>query len=94
MKGFLQRAVENRKGHSEKNLQILTGKDCQIPARTDVKRHWIGIGSNHRIYIRFRCCLCWLQGGCTGWIINQGFLIAHRVWVSDILFLVFHEKVI
>ena len=36
----------------------------------------------------------WLQGSCTGWIINLGFLIAHRVWVSDILFLVFHEKVI
>ena len=46
------------------------------------------------IYIRFKCCLCWLQGGCTGWIINLGFLIAPRVWVSDILFLVFHEKVI
>ena len=32
--------------------------------------------------------------GCTGWIINLGFIIAHRVSVSDILFLVFHEKVI
>ena len=28
-----------------KNLQILTDKDCQIPAHVDVKRHWIGIGS-------------------------------------------------
>ena len=38
--------------------------------------------------------VCLLQGGCTGWIINLGFLIAYRVLVSDILFLVFHEKVI
>ena len=38
--------------------------------------------------------VCLLQGGCSGWIIDLGFLIAHRVWVSDILFLVFHEKVI
>ena len=41
----------------------------------------------------FKCYLCWLQVGCTGWIINLGFFIARRVWVSDILFLVFHEKV-
>ena len=45
------------------------------------------------IYICFKCCLCWLQGGCTGWILNLGFLIVHRAWVSDILFLMFHEKV-
>ena len=38
-------AIENRKGHSE-NLQILTGKDFQIPAHADVKRHWISIVSN------------------------------------------------
>ena len=31
---------------------------------------------NIRIYVRFKCYLCWLQGGCTGWIINLGFLIA------------------
>ena len=49
---------------------------------------------HNRIHIRFKCCLCWLQGGCTGWILNLGFLIAHRVWVTDILFLVFHEQVI
>ena len=24
------------------------------------------------IYIRLKCCLCWWQGGCTGWIINVG----------------------
>ena len=28
---------------------------------------------NHiRIYVRFKCCLCWWQGGCTGWFINLG----------------------
>ena len=48
MIGFHLGAVENRKGHSE-NLQILTGKDCQIPAHADVKRHWIGIGSNKEV---------------------------------------------
>ena len=31
-----------------KNLQILTGKDFQILAHADVKRHWIGIVSNKR----------------------------------------------
>ena len=48
--GFHLRAVENRKGHL-KNLQIPTIKDCQIPAHADVKRHWIGIGSNRRHYV-------------------------------------------
>ena len=31
-----------------KNLQIVIGNDCQIPAHADVKQHWIGIGSNKR----------------------------------------------
>ena len=30
--------------------------------------------THNGIYFRFKCCLCWLQGGCTGWIINLGFL--------------------
>ena len=36
--GFHLGAVKNRKGHYLKNLQILTGKDFQIPAHADVKR--------------------------------------------------------
>ena len=63
---------------------IISAKHCEN--EENIGPHNIGI------YIRFKCCLCWLQGGCTGWIINLGFLIA--VWLSDILFLVFHEKVI
>ena len=36
----MSRTVENRKGHSRsENVQIFTGKDCQIIARADVKRH-------------------------------------------------------
>ena len=31
-----------------KNLQILIVKDFQIPAHAEVKRHWIGVGSNKR----------------------------------------------
>ena len=72
-----------------RNSEFAEGQGKSSIAPTFSKR-----GYNYRIYIRFRCCLCWLQGGCTEWIINQGFLIAHRVWVSDILFHVFHEKVI
>ena len=47
MKGFHLWAVENREGHSE-NVQILTGKNCQIPASADVKRDLIVIGNNKR----------------------------------------------
>ena len=41
-----------------KNLQILTGKDFQIPAHADVKRHWIGIGSNKRHLMMLLNIMC------------------------------------